>query len=120
MIKILIKDYRAYFSMNLFYYLSHNMLTNNTSRLNFFCDIPFLICLLILLYQLLREKTHISVKPYFNNSSISLSSLIFPLASSIRMSFASCKNSLAKIKLLRRSFLLKIISLLLPLHSFCP
>ena len=49
---------------------------------------------------------------YFSISSIFLSLSIFPLASSIRMSLASFKNSEAKMNSLRRLFLLKIILLL--------
>ncbi len=57
---------------------------------------------------------------YFSISSIFLSLDIFPLASSIRISLASFKNSEAKIKSFSRWLSEKIISLLLPLHSFWP
>src|SRR4029078_3816557 len=54
------------------------------------------------------------------SSSIFLSFEIFPVSSSMRISFASFKNSEANIKSFNRWFLLKMISFLLPSHSFCP
>src|SRR6187549_2134647 len=64
---------------------------------------------------------HISkLAHYFIISSIFLSFGILPVSSSIRISFASFKNSEAKINSLRRWFLLKIISLFEPSHSFLP
>ncbi len=57
---------------------------------------------------------------HFIMSSIFLSLGILPVSSSIRISFASCRKSEAKIKSLRRWFLLKMISLLVPSHSLRP
>src|SRR5262249_212598 len=57
---------------------------------------------------------------YFRSSSIFRLLSILPFASNIRMSLASCRNSEAKMKSFSSLFLLKMISLLLPSHSFTP
>ena len=39
-----------------FYYLAHNVFKEEQCQLSFFSGLPFLVCSLILLYRLLKEK----------------------------------------------------------------
>jgi hypothetical protein len=39
-----------------FYYLAHNVFTDELCQISFFSGLPFLTCSLILLYQIVKEK----------------------------------------------------------------
>lgn len=45
-----------------FYYLSHNLFTDNVSELGFIFGIPFLICSVILFYKILLNRRYLSVE----------------------------------------------------------